>query len=413
MIKQLSFIHAADLHLDSPFKGLAHTPETIFQDIRKSTFTALEQLVKVAIEKQVDFVLLVGDLFDNETQSLKAQIRLRNAFDTLNKHNIFVYLSYGNHDFIKGNSHHVSYPNNVFIFPSEDVSHFTYYKNEQKIAQIYGFSYEQRSVVDKKAIDYKIADQTVPYHIAMLHGSLQSNTTHDTYAPFQLSDLIEKPFHYWALGHIHQKEILKEEPAVVYPGNTQGRHRLEYGEKGCYHVVLSEAKPKLTFIPLHAVEFCNITIQTSDCTEIQHLENNIKTAIEQLEQTVPLLIDITFKSESQRLHDWENQNFITELIDLTNERLIEQPNWRYIFRYHIQINQRLDKETFTEGNHFIGELSRQIERNQTHSQVKSLFNHRQARKYLDVLSLDEENSIKRAAYDLLLNELQFKGGDDH
>src|SRR5690625_6803697 len=93
MKDSISFIHAADLHLDSPFKGLTDIPETVFQDVRESTFTALNQLVQTAIMKQVDFILLVGDLFDNDKQSLKAQVQLRKAFQTLQQHDIDVYLS--------------------------------------------------------------------------------------------------------------------------------------------------------------------------------------------------------------------------------------------------------------------------------------------------------------------------------
>src|SRR5699024_7263767 len=103
MTDSISFIHAADLHLDSPFKGLSHLPENIFDAVRQSTFQSFQQLIEIAITKQVDFIVLVGDLFDYERQSLKAQIRLRTAFEELEKHQIQVYLSYGNHDFIHGN----------------------------------------------------------------------------------------------------------------------------------------------------------------------------------------------------------------------------------------------------------------------------------------------------------------------
>src|SRR5690625_2029219 len=194
MGKDISFIHVADLHLDSPFQGLSHMPEHIFKEVRESTFVALDRLVRNAIHLQVDFVLIVGDLFDNERQSLKAQIRLRRAFQELAKHQINVYLSYGNHDHINGNIHPVTYPNNVFIFPFEKVSHFTYEKNGIPLAEIHGFSYENRAVLTNKTVEYQIDNQAALYHLAMLHGSLQSNLDHDTYAPFQLSELINHNF---------------------------------------------------------------------------------------------------------------------------------------------------------------------------------------------------------------------------
>src|SRR5699024_6918698 len=122
MSQHVSFLHAADLHLDSPFSGLTHVPEHLFHDIRESTFTAFENLVETAIEKEVDFVLRAGDLFDNEKQTLKAQIHLRNGFQKLEKHHINVYVSYGNHDFVNGNVHPITYPDNVYEFTEEKVS---------------------------------------------------------------------------------------------------------------------------------------------------------------------------------------------------------------------------------------------------------------------------------------------------
>src|SRR5699024_1074727 len=115
-----------------------------------------------AIDKKVDFVVLVGDLFDNEKQSLKAQIRLRNAFKQLNSHHINVYLSYGNHDYLRGNIYPVTYPSNVFIFSTEKVSTFVYERDGKPLATIYGFSYENRAVNTNKAIEYKVTDENIP-----------------------------------------------------------------------------------------------------------------------------------------------------------------------------------------------------------------------------------------------------------
>src|SRR5690625_1460030 len=122
MTQSISFIHAADLHLDSPFKGISSIPDSLFQTVRESTFQAFNRLIHYAIEKEVDFVLLVGDLFDEDNQSLKAQLHIRDQFKKLQSHGIDVFLSYGNHDYIKGkdrkstrlNSSHVAISYAVF-----------------------------------------------------------------------------------------------------------------------------------------------------------------------------------------------------------------------------------------------------------------------------------------------------------
>ncbi|WP_029269362.1 metallophosphoesterase family protein [Virgibacillus alimentarius] len=413
MKEQISFIHAADLHLDSPFQGLAHTPEHIFSDLQASTFTALKKLVQAAIEKQVDFVLLVGDLFDNEKQSLKAQIRLRRAFEDLEQHQIPVYISYGNHDYLNGNKYAVTYPSNVFIFQDEQVNYFTYKRNGKAIANIYGFSYKNRAVETNKAKEYYVQDEQIPYHISMLHGSLHSNTEHDVYAPFYLSDLVNKDFDYWALGHIHKREILKENPYIIYPGNIQGRNRKEQGEKGCYHVRMSPTNTTASFIPLQAIQFNEVSLDVSNCEEVYHLENEIKKKLgAELDPSISQLVQLKLTSNNRLLKQWETEQYLDDLIELINETLAHQKPWMYIFRYTAVVHASLfSDEMLYRAEHFMGELIRHFDKVSVHSFTKELFEHRQARKYLDCLSTEDEKRIKEKAKQLLMNELMMNEGE--
>ncbi|MFD1037651.1 exonuclease SbcCD subunit D [Virgibacillus byunsanensis] len=412
MSDQISFIHAADLHLDSPFKGLAHVPEHIFNQIQASTFAALDRLVQAAIEKQVDFVLIVGDLFDNEKQSLKAQVRLRRAFEELEHHAINVYLSYGNHDYTNGNIHPMTYPDNVFIFTKEEVTHFTFEKGGKPTTSIYGFSYENRSVTTKKAAEYQVADRTIPYHVAMLHGSLHSNTEHDVYAPFQISELREKDFDYWALGHIHQREILAEDPYMVYPGNIQGRNRKETGEKGCYYVSLSKTNTSTSFIPLQALQFEELSMDASDCEGIYQLEIKIQEQIKGIQKhSSPHLINLKLISNHSQLKKWETENLLEDIIELINETLIHQHVWTYIFKYTIESEEGGLTSDLYHGEHFVGELIRHFDDISIQPYVKELFHHKQARKYLETISEEDAEIIKDKAKQLLVNELLPNGGE--
>lgn len=411
MSNKISFIHTADLHLDSPFKGLASIPETIFKNVRESTFVALERIVSVAIDRQVDFVLIVGDLFDNERQSLKAQIRLRRAFEELEKHDINVYLSYGNHDHINGNIHPVTYPSNVYVFDSEQVDSFIYERNGEELAEIQGFSYENRVVLNNKTKEFTINNPKIPFHIGMLHGSISSNTDHDTYAPFQLNQLLEQGFRYWALGHIHQRQILKNDPFVVYPGNTQGRSRKEVGEKGCYHVVLTETENKISFIPTQAINFIDLTIDVSLCKEVHDLESKIQKSIENEEIITPQLINLNLKSNNQNLITWKNNFDLEDIIEIVNEKLIDQSMWCYIYNFKVTSLAPKFNESYFQTDHFIGELSRQFEEQSILIHLNDLFNHKQGRKYLEKYSKEKEEQLKEEAKQLLFNELFNAGGD--
>lgn len=405
MTQQLSFIHAADLHLDSPFQGLASVPEDIFKQIQASTFDALDNLVKTAIAKKVDFVLLVGDLFDNEHQSLKAQIKLKIAFEKLQRHEINIYLSYGNHDFISDTTYPVTYPDNVYTFKNEKVSHFTFQKNEEAVATIYGFSYENRSVTQNKTAEFKIHNQEIPFHIAMLHGSLYSNTEHDTYAPFHLNDLSDKDFDYWALGHIHQREILKQNPPIVYPGNVQGRNRKESGNRGCYHVVLTNNDTDVSFLPLAAVQFNTLIVDVSECREPHVMEELIQRTVQEQSYEVPQLLSLVLTGSNQELRQWEKDGLIEELVDLLNDLMTAKERWIFIYRYNINVLQVLDEKELIKGDHFVGELLRHSENAPVHAYTEELYRHKQARKYIEPLEPMDATAVRQQAKQLLLNEL--------
>ncbi|API91092.1 MULTISPECIES: DNA repair exonuclease [unclassified Virgibacillus] len=404
MTKEITFLHAADLHLDSPFKGLASAPEDIFKDIRKSTFTALDNLVKAAIQHHVDFVLLVGDLFDNEQQSLQAQIRLKRAFETLQQHGITVFLSYGNHDHLNGNAHSVPYPDNVIEFKEGAVTSYTYVKHDEPLAVIYGFSYQERAVQNNKTSEYQITDLSVPFHIGMLHGSVQSNTDHDTYAPFKISDLTGVDMDYWALGHIHRQQVLKQTPPIIYPGNTQGRHRKETGEKGCYHVRLTKEKAELEFFPLHAIQISHFSLDLTSCPSVFEMEREILNSLEQHKAATSQLVDLTLASKGDRIKEWDRSGDVEEVIALVNETLTQPKNWVYIFHHQVQTQIVID-ESLYQGQHFIGEMLREADKLTVQPLLTDLYQQKQARKFLQPLTIEEEHEITAAAKELLVHEL--------
>lgn len=148
-MKQISFIHAADLHLDSPMAGLKHLPAELFNRTKESTFTSLQKLTQTAIRLQVDFVIIAGDVFDGEDRSLKAQSRFRKEMLKLEAEGIPVYVVHGNHDHLNGSWVHLDMPKNVYVFPSE-VETMKLTTKSGEIVHLYGFSYPVRHVVDRK-----------------------------------------------------------------------------------------------------------------------------------------------------------------------------------------------------------------------------------------------------------------------
>lgn len=191
--------------------------------------------------------------------------------EKLFQHNIPVILSYGNHDHLNGSWTRFALPSNVYELPVETSVVQLNIRGQQ--VNIYGFSYSERHVKESKIESYPIASDQHVLHIGMLHGSEFSDTTHAVYAPFTKEQLLERNYHYWALGHIHKRQLLHQNPPIVYPGNIQSRHRKEQGIKGFYDVTLSQASVELDFIPTSAVVYNTVEV---DCKNMFHANELLK-----------------------------------------------------------------------------------------------------------------------------------------
>ncbi|PRY79084.1 DNA repair exonuclease [Alkalibacterium olivapovliticus] len=272
----IRFIHAADLHLDSPYIGLKELSVQIADQVKESTFQSLENIVEQAISHQVMFVLFSGDIYDLEDRSIKAQIRFRQQMERLRKHSISVYLIHGNHDFIASKSDHLSLPSNVKVFsPAVETEYIETDKGET--IAVSGFSYDKRWIDKRMISEYPVRGKQVDYHIGMLHGYEEGqNSDHGRYAPFSLNELISKDYDYWALGHIHKRQMLSSEPPVYYSGNTQGRHKNEAGEKGCLLVELSQSGKQIQFISTAPVIWDRLTVDASMEGSLNSIYEHIK-----------------------------------------------------------------------------------------------------------------------------------------
>ncbi|MCC5895167.1 MAG: DNA repair exonuclease [Alkalibacterium sp.] len=285
----VKFIHAADLHLDSPYIGLKELSTHIAHQIKESTFQSLENIIQKAIDHQVDFVIFSGDIYDLEDRSIKAQIAFRQQMDRLETEKIAVYLIHGNHDFLANTADHLSLPSNVNVFSSSVETVYIETEKGEKVA-LSGFSYNKRWVTRRMIEDYPQRDNQCDYHIGLLHGYEEGQySEHGKYAPFSLSELKSKHYDYWALGHIHNRQMLSSNPPVYYSGNTQGRHKNETGDKGCLLVEISHTKQQVDFISTAPVIWETLKIDASNDLSLNSIYEKLKGEIDALEKRNTLL----------------------------------------------------------------------------------------------------------------------------
>lgn len=289
------FIHAADIHLDSPLRGLSRYESAPVDAIRDACRRAFENLVELAIEEKAEFVLLAGDLYDGDWKDYSTGIFLSRQMGRLNRHGIQVFAVAGNHDAANQMTKALDTPSNMKMFCAGKVETVTL---EALSVVIHGRSFKTRHVDENLVAGFGQAQKAM-FNIGLVHTSLDGREGHSNYAPCTLDDLLSKGYQYWALGHVHKQEIVCEDPFIVFPGCIQGRHIRESGPKGCVVVTVEDQTVKeIEKIPLDVMRWHHTQIDLTDIEEHRDVLEKIREAIElkcSLAEDRPLAMRIKLK----------------------------------------------------------------------------------------------------------------------
>jgi DNA repair exonuclease SbcCD nuclease subunit len=260
------FLHCADLHLDSPLRGLEADPDAPVEKIRGATREALKEMVRFAIAQRVDFVVAAGDLYDGDWQDWRTGRFLIEQIGELTKANIPFIAIRGNHDAESVITRRLRMPSDIARLL--DHRRPETYRLPALPVSIHGQSFATKAVTENIALTYPPPDPG-RFNIGLLHSSVGDRPGHDTYASCSVEDLRHHGYDYWALGHIHKQEILSRDPWIVFPGNPQGRHINEPGPKGATLVTVSDGKViDAPTIPFDTVRWARIPITlTEDADE--------------------------------------------------------------------------------------------------------------------------------------------------
>lgn len=314
----IRFIHAADIHLDSPLKGLAKRLNLPAAKILSATREALVNLVTLAINEKVDFVLLAGDIYDGDPEDLSANFHFNQQMGRLNQKNIKVVMITGNHDAKSKISRPLSPPKNLTILSTDNPESCEITKEGDVIAIIHGQGFLNQAETRNLATAYP-APIAGKLNIGILHTSLDGRDGHANYAPTSTKELINKGYSYWALGHVHTREVVHEKPYIIFPGNIQGRHIRETGAKGCYLVTFKDNhEAQLEFKPIDVFRWEAITVNLDGIEEESEFEGRLTETIESRKlpfHEIPHGIRIILKGKTS-LHSWLicSQNRISENI---------------------------------------------------------------------------------------------------
>ncbi|AEV95419.1 metallophosphoesterase family protein [Pediococcus claussenii] len=295
----MKFIHAADIHLGSPFKGLKDIDLKVKQRVLDATGEAFKQLISNAIRDQVDFVLIVGDLFDNANPDLNSINLAIDQFEKLQDAGILVFLSFGNHDFLNNRIPVNIFPKNVNVFNADISNKIIELSTGERIG-IAGFSYDKQAVTADMASLFPIRDSKVDFQIGMLHGSMDGiNAPESHYAPFTKQELLNKNYDYWALGHIHQRQILNEMPIIQYSGNIQGRHVNENGKRGYYLLETNSSGIDSKFVETSRIIWKRLAYGITNEKDTREIIEHMITKVESSKEDVFQIIDLSLENADQ------------------------------------------------------------------------------------------------------------------
>ena len=271
------FIHAADIHLDSPLRGLERYEGAPVQRIRDASRTALENLVSLAIQEKVAFVLIAGDLYDGDWREYRTGLHFVQQATKLRDAKIPIYMIAGNHDAANRMTKSLTLPENVTFFHSKAAHSVTL---ESVNVAIHGQSFETVAVTEDLSLAYPVA---IPgsFNIGLLHTCGSGREGHERYAPCSIEGLKLKGYDYWALGHVHTRETLSEKPYIAFPGNIQGRHARETGPKGCLLVSVDDNHAcQVQFQPLDVVRWEVTHVDVSEAVSLDDILAKCSAAIE-------------------------------------------------------------------------------------------------------------------------------------
>ena len=410
----LRFVHAADLHLDSPFRGIRATaPDNVARALYSATFDSYRNIVDLCITESVDALLVAGDIYDGADRSLRAQQAFIDGLRSLDAAGIRSFVCHGNHDPLDGWEARLSYPDGCHRF-GPDFNAVPVFPDAPERGLVYGISYPTRDVYDNLVARLGQVDAAA-FTIGLLHANVGGNTDHALYAPCSLDDLAQSGIDYWALGHVHTCQVMRERaPTVVYPGNPQGRHPNEPGARGVYLVEVDDTgNISLDFRATDTVRWEQAGIDISALETEQDLLDAIDDAIQSLlddadGRSVVIRVTLTGRGELNRF--LRQPSAVDDLLAGVNDQWADRLPFAWCERIQDETAPAIDRDALRSGEDFLAEVLRtadQVREDPAALQdgLADLYQHRRFRQHLVALTEEEMASLLDEAEALAVNLL--------
>ena len=360
---RLRFVHAADLHLDSPFRGIRNQAPTHVADaLSSATFDAYRNIINLCVQERVDALLVAGDIYDGADRSLRAQLRFVQGLRQLDEAGVRSFICHGNHDPLDGWEARLDLPAGCVRFGPE-VEGFPVFPDEPERAMVHGVSYPTREVRENLTPHFAGTGTGPGFNIGLLHANVGGNPDHDSYAPCSVSDLAGAGLDYWALGHVHTRQTLRErDPVIVYPGNPQGRHPNELGARGVYLVEVDDhGAAQLDFRPMDLVRWETLSLDIGPLDTEQALIDAVNGLAEEAlgdaqGRSVVARLELTGRGHLHR--NLRNGDAAEAIREQLNEQYDRRGAWLWCEGIRLATASPVDRELVALREDFLGDLVR-------------------------------------------------------
>lgn len=356
------FIHCADLHLDTPFRGLSDVDADRGRALNQATFDSYSNIIDLAIREEVDFVVIAGDVYDSTDRSLRAQFRFRDGLRRLSDHGIRSFVAFGNHDPLNGWSNTLEWPDLTHVFGGKSVDVCQVTREGGTIATVHGISFPKEAVRDDLSALFEQPDGGAP-SIAVLHANVGGDTGHLPYAPTTVEKLSSKGFSYWALGHVHSHRILKTDgPAIVYPGCSQSRQPNETGPKGCCLVTIQDSgAPDIRFVSTDTVRYHRGAVDVSGCASIDEIQRAITETCHSVAEAAEqrnLVVRLSATGRTSLQGELTRTGAFTDLAEAIRADLAAREPWIWLERLSPETRGSYDLDELRQQQDFAGDIVR-------------------------------------------------------
>jgi exonuclease SbcD len=321
--ESVTIVHAADIHLDSPLRGLGRLRDkSLVADLRQATRLAFCNLINLVVERQADALVLAGDIYDGDSDDYATARFFVEQLSVLNDAGIPVFLVAGNHDAESVITKVLTLPDNVTTLSTAEPQ--TVVREDLGLA-IHGQGFATKAVLENLALNYSDPISGL-VNVGILHTSVSGYSGHDPYAPCSIADLRSKGYEYFALGHVHTREVLcTDGTTVAFSGNLQGRHVRETGPKGAFVVTLRPSEQaELEFVELDVARWEHVELDVTSAADLDEVLTEVRDALTQKRQNAngkPLVARLTLTGSSKAAHALTNTTRMTQEFEVVADGL--------------------------------------------------------------------------------------------